>query len=171
MAAGQREGAEGGKEVSRGDGGGDDGKCGSCFGGGGGCSRWVREEWWWPWDELPRSLRLAAVNLGYDRMSWQTEEFAQCGQRFLDMEELMFEMENPGGSMWRDDVDGVQSDSELISPGLGRCLDGRVVTADSHRTMTYPSWYVERTGVGFSSHPMGWMIRDENEINFEKSLF
>ena len=113
----------------------------------------LREEWWWPWDELPRSLRLAAVNLGYDRMSWQTEEFEQCGQRFLDMEELMFEMENPGGAMWRDDVHGVQSDSELISPGLGRCLDGRVVTADSHRTMTYPLWYVERTGVRFKSFP------------------
>ena len=69
----------------------------------------VREEWCWPWDELPRSLRLAAVNLGYDRMSWQTEEFEQRGQRFLDMEELMFEMENPGGVMWQDDVDGVQS--------------------------------------------------------------
>ena len=27
----------------------------------------VREEWWGAWDELPHSLRLAAVNLGYDR--------------------------------------------------------------------------------------------------------
>ena len=28
-------------------------------------------------------LRLEAVNLGYDRMPWQTEEFEHCGQRFL----------------------------------------------------------------------------------------
>ena len=95
----------------------------------------MREEWWWPWDELPRSLRLEAVNLGYDRMSWQTEEFEHCGQRFLDMEELMFEMENPCGTMWRDDVDGV----------------------DCVQTMTYPSWYVERTGIRFRSYAL-----DEN---------
>ena len=67
----------------------------------------VREEWWWPWDELPRTLKLAAVDLGYDRLAWQTETFEHSGQRFLDWEEV---------ELYRDtDAGSVCSDSELIS--------------------------------------------------------
>ena len=68
----------------------------------------VREEWWWPWDELPQTLYLAAVDLGYDRHTWQNEEFATAGQRFLDWEEVEI-YRDPYGRR-----NSVLSDSELI---------------------------------------------------------
>ena len=67
----------------------------------------VREEWWWPWNDLPRPLRRAAASLGYDQLAWQTEEFKHSGQRFLDWEEV---------EMYREtDACSVCSDSEFIS--------------------------------------------------------
>ena len=68
----------------------------------------VREEWWWPWDELPRPLKLAAVDLGYDRLAWQTETFEHSGQRFLDWEEVEIDR------MVVEEAGSVCSDSELI---------------------------------------------------------
>ena len=78
----------------------------------------VREEWWWPWGELPRSLKLAAGDLGYDRYGWQTEEFKHSGQRFRDWEEVEIEREGEiarGGMVVDDDAGSACSDSELIS--------------------------------------------------------
>ena len=72
----------------------------------------VRDEWWWPWGELPRSLKLAALDLGYDRYRWQAEEFKHSGQRFLDWEEVEIER---GGMVVDDDAGSACSDSELIS--------------------------------------------------------
>ena len=99
----------------------------------------MREEWWWPWGELPRSLKLAAVNLGYDEYSWQAEEFKHSGQRFVDWEEVEIDIERGveigregiGLWVWRvvdDDAGSACSDSELISGhdaehalGIGWC--------------------------------------------------
>ena len=79
----------------------------------------MREEWWWPWGELPRSLKLAAVNLGYDQYGWQTEEFKHSGQRFYDWEEVEIEREveiaRGGGVVVEDGAGSACSDSELIS--------------------------------------------------------
>ena len=83
----------------------------------------VREEWWWPWEELPRPLKLAAGQLGYDgRHAWRTEEFKHSGQRFLDWEEV--EMDKEGRAS--DGAGSVSSDSELMAGhdeanGIGRC--------------------------------------------------
>ena len=70
----------------------------------------LREEWWWPWVQLPRRLRLAAVDLGYDRLAWQLEVFEHSGQRFLDWEEVEMSQEQ----LRSEKVDSVCSDSELI---------------------------------------------------------
>jgi hypothetical protein len=74
----------------------------------------VREEWWWPWGELPRSLKLAAVNLGYYEYSWQAEEFKHSGQRFRDWEELEEAREVERARVVDDDAGSACSDSELI---------------------------------------------------------
>ena len=92
----------------------------------------VREEWWWPWGELPRSLKLAAANLGYDQYGWQTEEFKHSGQRFYDWEEVEIEREveiaRGGGVVVEDGAGSACSDSELISGhdayGRGGCCSG-----------------------------------------------
>ena len=96
----------------------------------------MREEWWWPWGELPRSLKLAAVNLGYDQYSWQAEEFKHSGQRFRDREEVEIErrpqreveMARGRGVVVEDGAGSACSDSELISGhdayGLGGCCSG-----------------------------------------------
>ena len=88
----------------------------------------MREEWWWPWGELPRSLKLAAVNLGYYEYSWQAEEFKHSGQRFRDWEELEEAREVERARVVDDDAGSACSDSELISGhdaehdlGIGWC--------------------------------------------------
>ena len=75
----------------------------------------IRQEWWWPWTELPRSFKIAAVNLGYDRLAWQIEQLGfpssgyGCTQRYRDMEECeMYEAAE-------NDLDDACSDGELIS--------------------------------------------------------
>ena len=76
------------------------------------------EEWWWTWGELPRSLKLAAGDLGYDRYGWQAEEFKHSRQRFRDWEEVEIEREVEivrGGMVVDDDAGSACSDSELIS--------------------------------------------------------
>jgi hypothetical protein len=74
----------------------------------------VREEWLWPWNELPKPLKLAARQLGYDRWTWQNEEFQHSGQRFLDWEEV--EIHRPSSTRRKIvEAGSVCSDSELIS--------------------------------------------------------
>ena len=79
-----------------------------------------KDEWYWPWDGLPPPLKRAAVDLGYDSHTWKAEHFGGekhddgFGSRFLDMEDALLEQE-------REESD-VCSDSELISPGLGRAI-------------------------------------------------
>lgn len=135
----------------------------------------MREEWWWPWDDLPRPLRQAATDLGYDRRAWQTEEFSHSGQRFLDKEELELEKANRYGtmSMWRDDV-SLCSDSDLI-PGHGACdrLDGLVDTMDllpqpSRRSYCQGAFAAYRPRLGYSERNQGvddqdagWVYPDE----------
>ena len=88
----------------------------------------VRDEWWWPWGELPRSLKLAALDLGYDRYRWQAEVFKHSGQRFLDWEEVEIER---GGIVVDDDAGSACSDSELTSGHNGGSDKDKDLTPDA----------------------------------------
>ena len=121
----------------------------------------VRKEWWWPWDELPRPLRLAANDLGYDRLAWQTEEFKTSGQRFLDWEEV----EEDRMYVDRTYACSVSSDSELISghdEGNGSGPYGPHGTMDSMDLLAQPSRRSYCHGVYAAYRPCGgnWIQPD-----------
>ena len=75
-----------------------------------GVSSLIRHEWWHPWNELPKYFKQAAIDLGYDRVEWQTEELGcpssgyGCTQRFQPGEtESDFEVNDDGeGSVCSD---------------------------------------------------------------------
>ena len=120
----------------------------------------IRREWWFPWENLPGPLRAAAVDLGYNRSSWQSEDFATCGQRCLDMEEV--EM------MPEDDAVCVCSDSELIE---GHDADNgarelRFEHMDTMDLLPQPSRRSYCQGPCAAYRPRGWNVvpRDSYEV-------
>ena len=136
------------------------------------------QEWWWPWDDLPRPLRQAATDLGYDRRAWQIEEFSHSGQRFLDMEELEFEKADRYGTMWRDDV-SVCSDSDLI-PGHDAwpwgCDSGLVDTMDllpqpSRRSYCQGTFAAYWPRLGYSERNQGVELDPDEELDEEPDQY
>ena len=117
----------------------------------------IREEWFWPWKELPHDLKLAADRLGYAEQSWQTEQFGGPGdmatERCEDMEEVEMYLHT-----YAVEVEIVCSDSELI-PGHDTANgsgENRFMHMDTMDLLPQPSRRSYCQGPFAAYRPRGW---------------
>ena len=83
----------------------------------------LRPEWWWPWQALPQPLTRAALDLGYDQISWQAESLLDVGDRYSPR---FYDMGDVCGTCRRNKAPDCMCDNSDE--------DGLSVTSDSHLT-------------------------------------